>query len=65
VVEASGEVAFEASQRAFRGLSFSSVAGQVRAGLGVMLGAADRDDVQGAVELAVTAAVESVLVALA
>ncbi len=64
-MKASGEVSFEASQRALGGLSFGSFAGEVVAGFGVVLGAGDRDDVQRVVELSVATTVESVLVALA
>ena len=65
VVEASGEVAFETSQRPFRGFAFGLFAGEVGARRGVVAGAGDRDDVQRVVELAVPAAVESILGALA
>ena len=65
VVKASGEVSFEASQGAFGGLAFGSFAGQVLAGFGVVLGAGDRDDVQRVVELAVTTAVQAMLVGVA
>jgi hypothetical protein len=65
VVKAAGEVSFEAPQCAFGRLSFGSFAGEVLAGLGVVLGAGDRDDVQRVVELAVSASVQAVLVALA
>ena len=63
-VEAAGEVALEAAQRALGGLAFGFFAGEVFLGGGVVLGAGDRDDVQRVVELAVTAAVEPVLGAL-
>jgi hypothetical protein len=43
VVEASGEVAFEAPERALGGLSFGLFAGEVGAGGGVAAGAGDRD----------------------
>ena len=65
VVEASREVAFEAAQRSLLGFAFGLFAGKVLAGGGVVLGAGDRDDVQRVVELAVAAAVEPVLLALA
>jgi hypothetical protein len=64
-VIASGEVAFEASQRASFGLALGFFAGEVLLGGGVVVGAGDRDDVQRVVELAVAAAVEPVLGALA
>jgi hypothetical protein len=63
-MEASGESPCETTQRAFGGLAFGLFAGQVCLGGGVALGAGDRDDVQRVVELAVTAAVEPVLLAL-
>ena len=63
-VEAAGEVALEAAQRAFGGLAFGFFAGEVLLGGGVALGASDRDDVQRVVELAVPAAVEAMLGAL-
>ncbi len=64
-VEASGEVAFEAAQRALLGFALALFAGEVLLGGGVVVGAGDRDDVQRVVELAVPAAVESILGALA
>jgi hypothetical protein len=64
VVEAAGEVALEGAQRAFGGLALGFFAGEVLLGRRVVLGAGDRDDVQGVVEMAVPAAVESVLGAL-
>jgi hypothetical protein len=64
-VEASGEVALEAAQRALGGLAFGFFAFQVGLGGRVVAGAGDRDDVQRMVELAVAAAVEPVLLALA
>ena len=60
-MEASGEGAFEAAQRAFGGLAFGCFAGEVGLGGRVGFGAGDRDDVQRPVELAVAAAVEAVL----
>ena len=65
VVEAAGEVALEAAQRALGGLAFGFFASEVLLGRRVALGAGDRDDVQRVVELAVPAAVEPVLGALA
>jgi hypothetical protein len=65
VVEVPGEVAFQALQCSLRGLPFGLLAGKVGAGRCVVAGAGDRDDVQRAVELAVAAAVEPVLLALA
>lgn len=59
--EAACEVALEAAKRAFAGLALGLLAGQVLAGGGVALGAGDRDRVQRPVELAVSAAVQSVL----
>ena len=59
--EASGEVAFEAPQRALVGFPLGLFAGEVFAGCGVVVGAGDRDRVQRPVELPVTAAVEPVL----
>jgi hypothetical protein len=64
VVEATGEVALEAAQRALGGLAFSFFASEVLLGRWVALGAGDRDDVQRVVELAVPAAIEPVLGAL-
>ena len=64
-MEPSGEVAFEAAQRAFCGLAFGLFAGEVFTGGGVVLRAGDRDDVQRVVELAVPSAVEAMLLALA
>ena len=64
VVEASGELSFEASESTLGRLAFGSFAGQVLAGFGVVLGAGDRDDVQRVVELPITATVEPMLVAL-
>ena len=64
VVEAAGEVALEAAQRAFLGFAFGLLASEVLLGRRVVSGAGDRDDVQRVVELAVPAAVEPVLGAL-
>src|SRR3712207_1873983 len=65
MVEAPGECAFEAAQRALGGFAFGLLAGEVLLCGRVVAGAADRDDVQRMVELAVAAAVEPVLLALA
>ena len=64
VVEAAGEVALEAAERALAGLAFGFFASEVLLGRWVVLGAGDRDDVQRVVELAVPATVESVFGAL-
>ena len=64
-VEAAREVALEGAQRSLLGLAFGFLAREVLLGRGVALGASDRDDVQRVVELAVPAAVEPVLGALA
>lgn len=50
-------MAFEAADRFAVGLALGLFAGQVCLCLGVQTRARDRDDVQGAVELAVAAAV--------
>jgi hypothetical protein len=63
--EVSGEMAFEAAQRALLGFAFALFASEVLAGGGVVVGAGDRDRVQRPVELAVPAAVKPVLIALA
>ena len=65
VVEAAREVALEGADRALCGLAFCFFALQVGLGRRIALGAGDRDDVQGLVELAVPAAVEPVMGALA
>ena len=57
----SGEVALEAAQRALPGLAVGFFASEVLLGRWVALGAGDRDRVQRPVELAVAAAIESVL----
>src|ERR687895_2811596 len=64
VVEAPGEVSLEAAERPLPGLALGFLAREVGLGRGVVAGAGDGDDVQGAVELAVTATVEPVLLAL-
>ena len=64
-MDASGEVALEAAQRALLGLALGFFAGEVLLGGRVVLGAGDRDDVQRVVELAVATAVEPILGALA
>jgi hypothetical protein len=55
--DVAGEVAFEAAERFACGFAFGSFAFEVGAGCGVGAGADERDDVQRAVELAVSAAV--------
>src|SRR5450755_1676183 len=61
VVEAACQGTFEAAQRSLGGFPFGFLAREVRLRLGVVTGAGDRDDVQRVVELAVPAAVQSVL----
>jgi hypothetical protein len=63
-VEAASEVSLQRSQRALGGLALGFFASEVLLGGRVALRAGDRDDVQRVVELAVTAAVQSVLGAL-
>ena len=66
VVEATREVSLERAQRALGGLALGFLASQVLLGGWVALRAGDRDDVQSVVvELAVPAAVQPVLGALA
>ena len=65
MVDASGEVAFEAADGFKPGFGLSGFAVQVGAGGGVAGGAGDGDDVDGAVELAVAAAVQPVAVGVA
>src|SRR5450759_4310716 len=65
VVKTSGEVAFEAAQRGFLGFAFGLFAREVGLGGWVVAGAGDRDRVERSVELAVPAAVEPELAALA
>jgi hypothetical protein len=64
-VEAAGEVALEAAQRALAGLTLGLLAREVLLGGGVAVGAGDGDDVQRVVELAIAAGVEAMLGALA
>jgi hypothetical protein len=64
VVEASGEVTFEAAERALLGLAFGLFASDVRAGRGIAQEAGQGDDVERVVELAVAAAVQPVLLSL-
>ena len=64
MVKASGEVSLEAAERALPCLPFGSFAFEVGPGGRVVAGAGDRDDVQRVIELAVSAAVKPVLVAL-
>ena len=54
-----GQVAFEAADGFGGGLAFGAFAGEVGAGLGVAAGAGDGDAVDGGVDLAVAAAVET------
>ena len=56
------EVALEAAHRLDAALALGFLAGEVGAGLRVDAPAGDRDDVQGAVELAVAAAIEAVAI---
>ena len=63
--DAAGEVAFEAAHRFEPGLAFGAFASDVVLGLGVASGAGERDAVDGGVELAVAAAIETVAVRLA
>ena len=60
VPDAAREVAFGASECFAAGLSFGLFAGEVGGGVGVVESLGDRQAVQGAVELAVAAAVEAV-----
>jgi hypothetical protein len=60
-VKAPGEVPFEAAESSLLGLSFGEFAFEERLSVWVDTGAGDRDDVQRPVELAVPAAVQSVL----
>ena len=64
-MKAAGEVALERAQRALLRLALGLFAREVLLGSRIVLRAGDRDDVQRVVELAVTAAVESVLGAFA
>ena len=64
-VEASGECAFEGAADVAVGLAFGGASGLVGAGFWVAAHPGDGDGVQGAVEVAVAAAVESVTGALA
>ena len=59
-VEGAGEVAFVAAGRFSLGFSFGDAAGDVFLGLGVDPFAGEDDRVEGSVEFAVAAAVESV-----
>jgi hypothetical protein len=54
--------ALQTPQRLHAALAFGSLSLQVGAALGVPLSTRDRDDVQGAVDLAVAAAVQAVAV---
>src|SRR5512133_3396560 len=63
--EAAGEVALEAADGFFGALAFGAFARDVVLGLGVAAQAGDGDAVDGRVDLAVAAAVQSVAVAVA
>ena len=65
VPDAAGEVALEAADCVAVGLAFGAFAFDVGLGLGVAACAGDGDAVNGGVDLAVAAAVESVAVGLA
>jgi hypothetical protein len=65
VVKAAREVPLEAAECSLLGLAFGLLAFEVRLRGRVVVGAGDGDDVQRVVELAVAAAVEPVLGALA
>src|SRR3954452_17403045 len=65
VPESAGEVALEAADRLLGGLAFGAFAGDVVLGLGVAAQAGDGDAVDGRVDLAIAAAVETVAVGLA
>ena len=58
--DTSGQVAFEAAERFEPGLPFGVFASEVGAGLWVVFGSAQRDDVDRAVQLPVTAPVQPV-----
>ncbi len=60
VPDAAGEVALEASECFAAGLSFGLFAGEVGVAVGVVESFGDGEAVQGAVELAIAAAVEAV-----
>jgi hypothetical protein len=60
VPDAAGEVAFEAAEGFPAALAFAAFAFEVGAGRGVDAGAGEGDRVEGAVELAVAAAVQAV-----
>jgi hypothetical protein len=62
VVDAADEVAFEAADRFWVGLSAGALFGDVEGGLGVVVDAGEREHVERVVELAVAAAVEAVAV---
>ena len=65
VPDAAGEVAFEAADGFAGGLAFGAFAVEVGARLGVAAGAGDGDAVNGRIDLAVAAAVETVAVCVA
>ena len=52
-------MAFEAAQRFFAGFAFGLFAGEVGSGVGIPVAFVDSETVQGAVELAVAAAVQA------
>ena len=60
VEDGAGEESFEAADRFAAALAFGPFALEVVAGRRVVAGLGDRDPVEGGVELAVAAAVESV-----
>jgi hypothetical protein len=60
-----GDMAFEAADRLQLGLAFGLLAFEIGAGRGVELGPAERDDVDRAVQLPVTAAMQAVTTRLA
>ena len=64
-VDGAGEESFEAADRFAARLAFGLFAFEVGAGGGVVARLRDRDSVEGGVELAVAAAVESVPLAFA
>src|SRR5450755_2445828 len=64
-VNASGEVALDAAQRALLGFALALFASEVLLCGGIVVRARDRDDVQRVVELAIPTAVESILGPLA
>ena len=65
LVDAAGDVSFEAAADFAWGLAFGESSGGVGAGFGVAAEPAEGDGVQGAVELTIAAAAESVAGGLA